>query len=310
MICSSSSRNVFVYSVETGSLISKISEQHGDRISGLGSTPHQPNLFCTSCMDGSVKFWDIRQKTNIKTFNSNLELSCVDLSGDLSTVVSAGDTTVILWDFNTGKVAGQYADIHSEEIVSVRVHPKSGFIYSGGIDGLVSIFDMSLGTTEDDTYVSALNCENAISKMGFFGTENEYLWASTLVEELSLFELTNESLLSTSKSIREHLSSLSGTPIQSLIDCKYNKSSTSLTLFAGTLEGGFSLFSVARNEVSFIESLPQIHTDVVRTISTHQNHLLVTGGDDGLVAFWTKGDHHNTTKETKFLQSCNKVVHQ
>eukprot|EP00698_Gefionella_okellyi_P010280 TRINITY_DN2658_c0_g1_i1.p1 TRINITY_DN2658_c0_g1~~TRINITY_DN2658_c0_g1_i1.p1 ORF type:complete len:738 (+),score=129.91 TRINITY_DN2658_c0_g1_i1:92-2305(+) len=76
MLASGYSRNVHLYDVPTGRVIDTLSGIHRQHINVLKFANHNPNIFCTSSFDCSVKMWDLRQRDR-PVFEQKSQRGCV-----------------------------------------------------------------------------------------------------------------------------------------------------------------------------------------------------------------------------------------
>jgi len=291
--CTTSNQLIKVYSLETGSLLSQY-KGHTARISKLCHCYQQPQLLYSSGEDKTVRVWDLRQKLEVKLLLGDSILYSVDVSADNKLLAAGGKKHVFVWDVASSSRIGTYSDIHQEEIVEVKFHPSTNELYSGSFDGLVCVFDCTLGSSEDETYLSALNIEQSVNKMGFFGPDNNLLYCTTVTESMSIWDLKEESHVSFPLDFREKLSSISQLDISYLVNCLWHSTSNVLFLLAGTNDGTVGMFSVNGLEVGYSFILPSAHSDVVRGVSCRSNmETIVTVGDDGLLCVWKQEDVHD-----------------
>lgn len=158
---------------------------HTGAVFGVRFSPPLPNLLFTGSSDGTVRSCDVRQpgSSAVRVFRSDpdhaycsFDVSCND------TVVCAGteqlgeDSFLVFWDSRmVGSGAkkdgllGVYSESHSDDITAVRFHPKQADrLASGSTDGLVNVFDLSLGQ-EDDALVTTCNCDSSASALCWSG---------------------------------------------------------------------------------------------------------------------------------------------
>lgn len=149
--------------------------------------PSSPNLLYTGSSDGTVRCWDVRQpgSSAVRVFRSNPDhLYCsfdVSCNGN---VVCAGteqlgeDSFLVFWDSRMSGggakkegLLGVYSESHSDDITAVCFHPKQADrLASGSTDGLVNVFDLSLGE-EDNALVTTCNCDSSASSLCWSGSQ-------------------------------------------------------------------------------------------------------------------------------------------
>lgn len=194
-------------------------------------------------------------------------------------------------DSTSGRAFAQFADCHTDEVTQVCFHPHlESQLFSACLDGLVCIFDYSLGVTEDEAYQSGLNIENAINKIGFFGDNGKFMYCTTPTEQLSLWDLEMEqNHISFGLNFRDQLSQCSTLPIRYLVDCKFTPATNQLLLFAGSADGVTGIFEIRQNSIVILEKLVNGHNDVIRALCcSDDGALVITGGDDARVCFWKR----------------------
>eukprot|EP01125_Pyxidicula_operculata_P007092 TRINITY_DN2414_c0_g1_i1.p1 TRINITY_DN2414_c0_g1~~TRINITY_DN2414_c0_g1_i1.p1 ORF type:complete len:286 (-),score=47.98 TRINITY_DN2414_c0_g1_i1:530-1387(-) len=250
LACATSKQEIKVFSLEKGLSLTTVLKGHTARISKVFYSQTQPVIYSSS-YDGTLRVWDTRTGKESRRFvvGSGEEIFCAGLSTG-ETLIAAGTSKndVIVWDTATSTRRGTYNETHTDEITQVHFHPnRENELYSGSLDGLICVYDCSLGQTEDDTYLSALNAELSVSDFGFFSSsvstnQNEYLWCTTHMETLSIWNLEKDSMeVSLGNSTRQKLTSLINKNnredflIHYLNNCSQINNGSSLLLFAGTV---------------------------------------------------------------------------
>lgn len=160
---------------------------HTGAVFGVRFSPSSADLLFTGSSDGTLRCWDVRRpgSSAVLVFRSDPDHSFC--SFDLScngTVVCAGteqlgdDSSLVFWDTRTtGSGAkqegllGVFSESHSDDITTVRFHPKQADrLASGSTDGLVNVFDLSLGG-EDDALITTCNCDSSASALCWSGRQ-------------------------------------------------------------------------------------------------------------------------------------------
>jgi WD40 repeat protein len=55
---------------------------------------------------------------------------------------------MIFRDLRTGKISCKYTESHMEDVTQVRFHPN-GALFSGSMDGLICVFDITKSNEDD-----------------------------------------------------------------------------------------------------------------------------------------------------------------
>ena len=84
---------------------------------------------------------------------------------------------------------GIFSDSHVDGITQVRFDKENPYrLVSASMDGLMTEFDVR-ENGEDDAFVSSMNVNQPIRKIGYFGAKNDAVWALTCDESLALFHV-------------------------------------------------------------------------------------------------------------------------
>lgn len=113
--------------------------------------------FVSGSYDHTVKVWDHRAPQSCTfQFNHGAPVESVT-SRDLM-VISAGDTTIKIFDLVAGKVMKCIENAHHKTITCV--HNKENYLLSASIDGYLKVFDINLDVAASFSYVPSqlLSC--------------------------------------------------------------------------------------------------------------------------------------------------------
>lgn len=278
---------------------------HKNRITGVKFAKKNPSLCFTSSLDGTIRCWDTRTKgfkpPQIFTGYEGCAFTSFDVNCD-DDVVCAGtelveeDAYLMFWDVRSTNLLGAYKESHSDDITQnnpfqvrqVQFHPaKADSLATGSTDGLVCVFDIGKNN-EQEALITTLNSESTVQRIGWCGSNNEYLYCLTDVFSIMVWDAVESSTLIKFTNIRESLKE-DDCKVDYLVDCFYHTSLKSLLILGGTEVGEVSLLSAGRDRLHAIHTLPGAHSGVVRCLNwDSQNEVLVTGGEDSVVSVWRK----------------------
>lgn len=102
-------------------------------------------LLASSCLDKTVKLWDIHSGECLKTFvGGQTSVWSVAFGPNGKTVASGGDdNTIRLWDIHTGEC--RLLKGHRAWIWSLKFHPSKNLLASGAYDKTVRLWDTDTG---------------------------------------------------------------------------------------------------------------------------------------------------------------------
>ncbi|XP_072169715.1 WD repeat-containing protein 89-like [Diadema setosum] len=283
---------------------------HSGPLSGVKFAHRNPFTVFSSSKDGTVRCWDTRMKRNKapqvftgyegNSFTS-FDINCSDDILSAGTEAVENDAYLMFWDRRSTNLLGTYKECHSDDITQVKFHPtKSSSLATGSTDGLVCVFDTSQNN-EEDALVTTLNSDSSVSRIGWCGTNSEYLYCLTHTDTILIFDAVESSEITRFGAIRESLKE-DCCQVDYLVDCFYHSSLKSLIVLGGTNSGDTHLLTVGRDRLHFVHPLKGIHKGVVRCLHwDNQTETLITGGEDGVVSSWQpdrNGNQTSTTKET------------
>lgn len=175
-----SDRAVRLHAKETLRVLGEY-QGHTGAVFGVRFSPSSPDLLFTGSSDGTLRCWDVRQpgSSAVRVFRSDpdhsycsFDVSCSGTAVCAGTEQQGDDSFLVFWDSRAaGGLLGVYSESHSDDITTVRFHPKQADrLASGSTDGLVNVFDLSLGQ-EDDALVATCNCDSSSSALCWSGRE-------------------------------------------------------------------------------------------------------------------------------------------
>jgi WD40 repeat protein len=128
----------------------------------------------TSSFDGFVKIWKLPEHKLLKQFDSKSALNSMDVSADES-AIATGDSrgTITLWHTSDEHRPVWSKTGHSGLVMSVAIDPKSQFVATGGVDGLVIFWSL------DGAELSRKHAHTQAVNSVFFGPAANIFTASS-----------------------------------------------------------------------------------------------------------------------------------
>ncbi|MFC2089329.1 WD40 repeat domain-containing protein [Bacteroidota bacterium] len=138
------------------------------------------NYIISHCWDNTVKLWDVRTFSEIKTFSGHTDqVWCAEITPDNKHIVSGSmDRTIIIWDVESGEkqqqvqlspynapIKGLIPELDREipnSVYSVSIHPEGKHVAIASADKLVRIWDLEkasfLDTLDGEHITNWMNC--------------------------------------------------------------------------------------------------------------------------------------------------------
>ncbi|KAI5108424.1 WD repeat-containing protein 89, partial [Silurus meridionalis] len=299
---------------------------HTGAVFGVRFSPSSPNMLFTGSSDGTVRCWDVRRpgSSAICVFKSDPDHSYCSFDVSCNgTVVCSGteqlgeDSFLVFWDsrMTSGGGAkkegllGVYSESHSDDITVVRFHPKQADrLASGSTDGLVNVFDLSLGE-EDNALITTCNCDSSSSALCWTGKNLDRLLCLTHDEGLRLWDLSrldndDSFTLFSSPDARTLPSLPEGTTLDYFVGGMWQEESDRLVVVGGSHSGEIHLLDCSGSELKLMKSLSGGHSSTVRCFQWDPvGGALLTGGEDGQLLQWKAGAEEISVGKKETLKS-------
>uniref|UniRef100_A0A8C1YYT6 WD repeat-containing protein 89 n=1 Tax=Cyprinus carpio TaxID=7962 RepID=A0A8C1YYT6_CYPCA len=327
-----SNHSVHLHSRETLRLVGEL-QGHTAPVCGVRFSHLSPHLLFTGSVDGTLRCWDIRRPGSdaSQVFRSDsthsycsFDVSCSERVLCAGTEQVEEDSFLVFWDVRmvqdrgeTGSemdsLLGVYSESHSNDITTVKFHPRQADrLASGATDGLVNVFDLSLGG-EDDALVTTCNCNSSASSLCWTGKDLDQLLCLTHDEGLHLWDVarpdSDDTLtLLSSADARPMVQLPDGASLEYFVGGTWLSDEERILLVGGSNHGELHLLDCSGRGLRFIKSLRGGHSATVRCFQWDAiGRSLLTGGEDGQLLQWKAGAEEISVGMKDSLKSISSI---
>ncbi|TRZ01154.1 hypothetical protein DNTS_002834 [Danionella cerebrum] len=331
---SCSNHSVHLYSRETLRLLAEF-QGHTAPVCGVRFSHLSPNLLFSGSADGTLRCWDTRRPDSdpIQVFRSDsthsycsFDVSCSDRVLCAGTEQVEEDSFLVFWDARmvqevetgskNGGLLGVFSESHGDDITTVKFHPQqSDRLVSGGSDGLVNLFDLSLGG-EEEALVSTCNCNSSASSLCWTGKSLDQLLCLTHDEGLHLWDMaspeSDDRLTLFSSPDARTLVQLPGeTSLEYIVGGAWLSDEERILLVGGNSDGELHLLDCSETGLRLIKSLSGGHSATVRCFKWDViGQALLTGAEDGQLLQWRPGAEEICVGQKDSLKSISAMQHK
>ncbi|XP_055025877.2 WD repeat-containing protein 89 [Misgurnus anguillicaudatus] len=327
-----SNHSVHLHSKETLRLLGEL-QGHTAPVCGVRFSHLSPHLLFTGSADGTVRGWDVRRpgSDSIQVFRSeskhsycSFDVSCSDRVLCAGTEQVEEDSFLVFWDarmvreegetgLKQGGLLGVYSESHSDDITAVKFHPQQADrLASGATDGLVNVFDLSLGG-EDDALFTTCNCNSSVSSLCWTGKGLDQLFCLTHDEGLYLWDVARPEsddilTLMSSPDARTLVQLPDGSSLEYFVGGTWLSDEGRILLVGGANSGELHLLDCSGSGLRLIKSLKGGHSATVRCFQWDMNgQSLLTGGEDGQLLQWKAGAEEISVGKKETLKSISSM---
>ncbi|XP_016391718.1 WD repeat-containing protein 89 [Sinocyclocheilus rhinocerous] len=323
-----SNHSVHLHSRETLRLVGDF-HGHTAPVCGVRFSHLSPHLLFSGSADGTLRCWDVRRPGSDATqvFRSDLthsylsfDVSCSDRVLCAGTEQVGEDSFLVFWDARMvrdggemGGLLGVYSESHSDDITTVKFHPRQADrLASGATDGLVNVFDLSLGG-EEDALVTTCNCNSSASSLCWTGKDLDQLLCLTHDEGLHLWDVarpdSDDTLtLLSSADARALVQLPDGASLEYFVGGTWLSDEERILLVGGSNHGELHLLDCSGHGLRFIKSLKGGHSATVRCFQWDAiSQSLLTGGEDGQLLQWKAGAEEISVGKKDSLKSISSM---
>ncbi|KNC75585.1 hypothetical protein SARC_11895 [Sphaeroforma arctica JP610] len=297
---SASNHSIKIYSATDLSILAEL-KGHKERISGIKFSSRNDDILYSCSMDGAFCQWSISSGKRVILYNAgknlpltSFDVNCTETLACLGTEFIDHEAKLLFIDLTTagsGRLVATYDNVHNDDITCIHFHPITPTaLLSGSTDGTVSHIDLSSApdSNEDDCLLLTLNTESSVASIGFFGPVSQYIYATTHIESLYVWEINEGTQLVQLNDVRQTTRN-SPIPVQIdyIVDVVYHASSQRLFLVAGTFDGNIVMLHINRDSLDLVATMPKAHNEMVRCSfwNTGVDHVF-TGDEDAVLCKW------------------------
>ncbi|KAJ1900182.1 hypothetical protein LPJ66_001640 [Kickxella alabastrina] len=263
---------------------------HSDQVTQMRA---RPNSLLTSSLDGQIAIWDLRQPLGAPAlgFRASDPLLSFDLGNDERLLVGGARldedmhlSRISFWDTRgSGTQAVRvFESMHSDDVTQIHCGAHDGRVLSASTDGLVCTFDPA--QEEDDAVLAVANTGASVARCGFFGPDEQYVYAQSDMETLQLWS-DDATLLADFGDVRAVAGS--GVPVDYMAGFRYDAATQRLFMAAGTDAGDLHVFHVGAGLLEHAQVLAGGHSAIVRAFDWDAHAgWAATGGEDGRLSVW------------------------
>jgi len=249
--------------------------------------PDNDCIFFSASEDCTVKLWDIREKKEVRVFQSEQKLFCVDYHD--SNVYAGSIGSIFVSDISGKRLPSISEHIKNEKEVSqLMYHNNLNFLFSV-IEDTVCLLDTK--ALEDDQLVDAFHTYQTVTDIGFFGPQDKYCWTiCNWYCELSLWNLDHNFqgyciFRFHSDNFRNQLSDICGVKVQQVIKLQYFNSQ--LLLYAGTSNNQIAIFEIFEDKIQHKMNLNMEGSlSSAEYLDLGESKIILTGTDSGRFSLW------------------------
>ncbi|XP_031436713.1 WD repeat-containing protein 89 [Clupea harengus] len=302
---SCSNRSVRLHHRETLGLQGEF-KGHTGPLCGVRFAHASPTLLYSGSADGTLRCWDTRCPGGAhatRVFRSDpahvfcsFDVSSSDVVLCAGTEQVGEDSFLVFWDTRKPEgPLGVYSESHSDDITAVRFHPRvADRLASGGMDGLVNVFDVKQGG-EEDALITTCNSGSSTGAICWAGVDGEQLLCLTHDEGLHLWDVRRPDsddplTLLCANDARSLITLPDASPLEYFVGGAWLEEAGQLLVVGGTRGGGLHLLDCSAQGVRVVRSLADGHSATVRCFAWEpEGGALLTGGEDGQLLQWRAG---------------------
>jgi WD40 repeat protein len=244
--------------------------------------------------DGSVGIWDTKSRKRVAIIKSPVDVFSLAVGcGGNVVALGGGDGSISFFNTTSTKLLGTYVESHIERVSALAFHAKyPTIIATASEDGLVNVFDISVGK-EEDSLKATVHCECALASVGWCGNDALQFYAVTVYNGLDVWDAQHATRLLHLPNVP---SLCTGQMNDFIVDCVF--SNNLLYCFVGDNAGTLHLVHIdTTGKMQIMATVRGGHVAGVRCL-LWTSTCLCTGGEDARLCLWksdylAKSDDHD-----------------
>lgn len=201
------------------------------------------------------------------------------ISGDInksSTLLATGgelsgeDAKINFYDLRSHQAPiHQFIESHQDDITQLLFHPiYENQLVSGSMDGLINMYDLK-DFDEEEAIQTVLKFDQSISKLGFFGNQAEFLFSSSHMEHLRLWNLQSGDCISDFCDLKGYNFD-NQFRMDYFINGHFDSLNERLFISGGDNSGRIGLIHVNLNSLQLCDVLDHGKEEIVRSVNWDQ----------------------------------------
>ncbi|XP_030386933.1 WD repeat-containing protein 89 [Scaptodrosophila lebanonensis] len=296
-------------------------------ICGVGFLDSGPDTLLVGTTDGVVRLFDLRTTGEQARFEYNhvknafpvipKSMTCFDCNANgrilcTGTEEYSNNACLLFYDVRERKHLGAYFESHSDDVTSIRFHPrKPDLLCSGATDGLINVYNIQ-ENFEDEALLNTFNTESSVQRLNWHRNvfEQDVISCITHTNDFKSYECQEGDELAAFErsAITESIRRKNAANFN-LINA-HNLEDNGVFLLAGTnFNKGEIMRSVSISNKETLTPLANFvgNKQIVRdSLYDSKRNLLVTGGESGIVTVWTTNTSSTSASSSKDLKSKTK----